>query len=481
MTRFVIGIACVIFGLSVGSALLAQAPATGGAGTRAAAPAAQAGKAVRPTGAVDPKSCVTAECHVDVKKHKVVHGPVNVNACDACHTVADAGKHTFSLARDKKDLCTFCHKVETKPGEVVHKPVSDGDCLGCHDPHGGKTNKFTRGANMKELCASCHTETAKYGGKKYVHGPVAAGVCESCHGAHSAKFPKLLTTDPKDLCQSCHKEMTDQLKKAKVRHKPVMTGECSGCHNPHASDFVAQTNAAPKDLCITCHEDVKKTVTKAANKHSVVMEDQACLNCHTSHGSSLARLMKKQPADVCMSCHDKAVKTPDGRTVSAVLNVKDQDLVKHGPLKDGTCERCHNAHGSDQTRLLTKPYPETFYEGFKVEKYDLCFSCHDKKLVQAEEAGGLTGFRNGKQNLHFVHVNKEDRGRSCRACHETHASKQPMHVRESVPYGKWEMPINFKKSEDGGSCSPGCHKPYDYNRKTPVDYKAGAATQSARS
>ena len=120
-------------------------------------------------------------------------------------------------------------------------------------------------------------------------------------------------------------------------------------------------------------------------------------------------------------------------------------------------------------------FPSAFYQGFALDKYDLCFSCHDKQLVLNEQAKGLTGFRNGEQNLHFVHVNKSDKGRSCRACHETHASVQPRHIRDSVPYGQWQMPINFKKIETGGSCAPGCHKPFGYDREKPVDNSVPAA------
>jgi len=49
-------------------------------------------------------------------------------------------------------------------------------------------------------------------------------------------------------------------------------------------------------------------------------------------------------------------------------------------------------------------------------------------------------------------------------------------VRDSVPFGKWEMPIKFVKNETGGSCSPGCHKPYSYDRVQPLDFKASPPT-----
>ena len=88
----------------------------------------------------------------------------------------------------------------------------------------------------------------------------------------------------------------------------------------------------------------------------------------------------------------------------------------------------------------------------------------------SEKTTGLTNFRNGQANLHFMHVNKTEKGRSCRACHNVHASPNDLHIRDSVPYGSWNMPINYKKSADGGSCSPGCHKPYTYDRKNAVPY-----------
>jgi predicted CXXCH cytochrome family protein len=156
--------------------------------------------------------------------------------------------------------------------------------------------------------------------------------------------------------------------------------------------------------------------------------------------------------------------------VLAVAEIMDPKMSKHGPIREGNCGGCHNVHGSDVPKLLAKPYPATFYQSFAVEKYDLCFSCHDKQLVLQQKTEGLTGFRNGTENLHFVHVNKADRGRNCRACHETHASAQDLHVRNSVPYGNWQMPINFNKNASGGSCSPGCHKELKYDRNNAIDY-----------
>lgn len=433
----------------------------------AAPPAATTQPSPKPTKVVAQDSCVTSSCHANIKNYKVLHGPVNVNACDACHKLKSETEHTFELTRNKTETCTFCHKVETPEKNIQHKPFTDGQCLGCHNPHGGTSTKFFRGDTLAEMCIRCHQDAIK--SKKAVHGPVAAGACDSCHSSHSAKFPKLLNVQGKDLCLSCHAEMKTQLAQVKFVHK-ALEQDCSKCHDPHSSDYPMQIKAPPEQLCTSCHEHekIKEAAENATHKHSVVTEGKACLNCHNAHGSNLAKLMKAEQVNVCMKCHDKKQKEPDGKVVASVAEVLDKKMNKHGPIRDGDCGGCHNPHGSTQSRLLAKPYPDTFYQAFALEKYDLCFSCHDKQLVLTEKTEGLTKFRNGETNLHFLHVNKQDRGRSCRACHSTHASDHELHVRDSVPYGNWQLPINFKKTDAGGSCAPGCHKSFTYDRDNPI-------------
>ena len=137
---------------------------------------------------------------------------------------------------------------------------------------------------------------------------------------------------------------------------------------------------------------------------------------------------------------------------------------KHEPVGEGDCSTCHDPHGSDFTSILLAMYPPRFYSEFKEENYELCFQCHDASLVETKETSEATNFRDGTRNLHYVHVDLK-KGRTCRACHEVHAGKNKKLVREHVPFGKWSLPLNFKKTTTGGSCTPGCHKPYTYNRE----------------
>ena len=434
-------------------------------------------KAPRPTKRVPYPQCVTAECHASVKQYDVLHGPVNVNACNACHTLTSAEKHTFVLARGKTETCTFCHKQKTAGAPFIHKPVRGGECLPCHNPHGAANKRFLRGSSMKELCRKCHKKV--YEDKRHVHGPVAAGACGSCHQAHVAMLPYRLVAQGRDLCLGCHAEMKKQMLQAKYTHKAVQA-ECVQCHDAHASDYPMQTKQPPVTLCMEkCHKEVRDAVTGAPHKHSVVLKDLACLHCHTAHGGDLAKLMRTLPVKACMKCHDKKIDVPNGEPIAAVPEVLDPKLIKHGPIRTGNCGGCHAVHGAQVDHLLTKPYPDTFYEPFEVDKYALCFDCHNKALALLPASRAVTGFRNGEQNLHYVHINKARQGRSCRACHSTHASGNPMHVQEAVPYGNWKLPINFTSTQTGGKCASGCHRELAYDRNDPIDLKTNVARARA--
>jgi hypothetical protein len=118
-------------------------------------------------------------------------------------------------------------------------------------------------------------------------------------------------------------------------------------------------------------------------------------------------------------------------------------------------------------------FPKAFYNKYTDDNYKLCFECHEAKAFTGPKTTVDTKFRNGDRNLHFLHVVNKDNGRSCKACHEVHAGNQELHIRDSVPYGTsgWDLTIKYTKAKDGGSCVVGCHKPKEYNRVKPVDYR----------
>jgi predicted CXXCH cytochrome family protein len=247
-------------------------------------------------------------------------------------------------------------------------------------------------------------------------------------------------------------------------------GECFGCHNPHGADNWKLLRAEAPEMCYPCHEDIQKRAENSKYKHGVIKEKGSCLECHTPHASTVRFILKSPPTELCLTCHDKPVGKND--SIPSITSQIEGKKFLHGPIQDKDCGGCHKTHGSDHFRLLDKEYPPSFYAPFKKENYDLCFNCHSETLVLDEKTKNLTDFRNGDVNMHYLHVNKDRRGRTCRACHQTHGSDNERHIRDSVPYGTWDLPIGFKKTETGGTCSPGCHIKKDYDRENPVDYAA---------
>ncbi len=412
------------------------------------------------------KTCVTEECHADYSKKAYVHGPVGLGDCKSCHKPLDSNKHTYQFAREGKDLCEYCHLEQTAK-KNVHEPLKTGDCAQCHDPHSSDNKFLILEKTVAALCENCH-QTGKV--FEFPHGPVAVGECTVCHESHASDYSNLLTVDPSELCFSCHVVTKDELTKFEFVHEP-MKGDCVGCHDPHSAPNSKMVKDVAPFLCYTCHKDIQKVAENSHYQHSIVADIDGCMHCHTPHASTVKFLLKKDATTLCMTCHDK----PQGISKDEVLpaftdELKDKKFL-HGPVAENDCSGCHVTHGSKYFRLLAKSYPPIFYAPFLEENYELCFSCHAESLVWTAKTDNLTDFRNGNINLHFLHVNKERRGRTCRACHATHASNQPKHIRKSVPYGMWELPIQFEKTATGGSCKPGCHLPFAYDRQSPVVYE----------
>ncbi|MCX5689673.1 MAG: hypothetical protein NTV94_07805, partial [Planctomycetota bacterium] len=412
---------------------------------------------VRPTQKT--QDCTTAGCHTKQTNHQVLHGPTAVGACDACHEYNEPTNHTFKLKREGQNLCEFCHIDKTgREGPVTHQPVAKGQCTACHDPHGGNSKMLLKADTGRDLCLTCHKDVAA---GKHVHGPVALD-CLPCHKPHSSDAPKLLTMDKQALCLTCHEDVSKEVGKFKHPHPPAAK-DCLQCHNPHSSNEPNVLSAPATELCITCHKAIADIAVGATHPHSAVKDGRACLNCHVAHGSDAANLMKGSTVEACLECHKNPIKL-ENRTVAAVAEIAVAKNFKHGPIRQDQCSGCHDVHGGQHANLLAEPFSERFAQPFKAEEYALCFKCHDKSLVAKERGDKPTGFRDGERNLHWVHVVNPAQGRSCRSCHSLHASPTDKHLADTVPFGQWKLPINYKQTETGGSCAPGCHKPQTYDR-----------------
>jgi len=418
----------------------------------------------RPTGPVD--SCVTTKCHTKVMAGKVLHGPNAQKQCDACHVDADVQKHTYKLIVPKSELCSYCHTQSER--SVVHKPVADKECDKCHDAHGSDHPLQLVGDPSGPLCFPCH-KPEEYGGIRHVDGRVeVVGACNVCHESHSSWMPSLLPKEVQQLCLLCHENLRSRLELIGRSHTPVMEGRCLDCHDAHTTEHPGQLRADAPELCYLCHDhdDIRKLVETSPVVHGAMTTKESCNGCHAGHGSVLPKLLSGPEKSLCLSCHNEPLRAKDGRILADLASLLKENPRHHGPIREGKCAPCHLPHASALPSLLTKEYPGFFYAQFDVKGYALCFECHVEALVTVEQAIGTTEFRDKDRNLHFVHVNKELRGRTCRACHEVHASASPFHMRETVPFGPggWEIEVNHTRMPNGGRCSPGCHEARSYNR-----------------
>ena len=387
-----------------------------------------------------------------------MHGPAETE-CEACHVQGNPQEHTFFLAADEEELCQKCHLLPRR--RHMHDPVTTGACMDCHDPHGSSHPSTLIADPQRDLCASCHAADIPAG--EFVHGPVVVGACLVCHEPHASAEPALLRLNERETCRTCHPDLDRVDQPGMHRHDALDEG-CSGCHDPHASDFQYQLHAGAPDLCMDCHqEQVEATLAGAAVVHGAVLEPGGCSVCHEPHASELPNLQRAAQPEMCLGCHDTEMRTEDGEVIADMVSLLERNPNHHGPIREGLCTECHKAHAAENFRLLVEDYPPEFYAPFDIESFSLCFRCHIPDLALDPAGRGLTRFRDGDENLHYLHVNQE-KGRTCRACHEVHASSRPAHVRDAVPFGSggWMLEINFEQTSQGGVCTPACHQTRTY-------------------
>ncbi|MBM4107556.1 MAG: hypothetical protein FJ255_01880 [Phycisphaerae bacterium] len=413
-----------------------------------------------PAAGVPSRTCAK-ECHQEILGHRVMHGPA-ANDCQACHVQGNPEEHKFYLITAPEQLCARCHTTPHK--STTHAPFKEGKCHECHDPHGAERPRMLVADPNRDLCTKCHQED--FTGLGFVHGPVAVGACIICHEAHTSSQPRLLNQEPRAMCLSCHGEVAERASGPGMHRHVAIDEGCTRCHDPHASKHKYQLRDQAPGLCLSCHSGMIDHSSEGSRLvHGALTAESGCTACHEPHASTLPSLQRSTQPGMCLGCHDRTIKASDGTTLTNMAALLDENPYHHGPIREGVCTACHESHRSDHFRLLVQEYPPQFYAKFEIDNFKLCFQCHQAALVQSPSGAGLTEFRDGDRNLHHLHVNQE-KGRTCRACHEVHASKRPAHVREAVPFGNagWMLEINFQATAAGGSCAPGCHQPASYTR-----------------
>lgn len=159
---------------------------------------------------------------------------------------------------------------------------------------------------------------------------------------------------------------------------------------------------------------------------------------------------------VTPQCHERLLERESGAPGQS----------RHQPAADGECGSCHDLALPGETSFL-KGAPAGGGNGAAAARaWDLalCAGCHGEALAAKDAAPGATGFADGRKNLHALHV-QAARGPRCLPCHDPHASRQALLLRERIPArGTITIAQEFRAEQNGGWCKTGCHAPKSYRR-----------------
>jgi predicted CXXCH cytochrome family protein len=388
----------------------------------------------------------------------IIHAPLE-DGCSGCHeAISDDHPQTdekdFKLTENLPTLCIQCHDMNLATN-VVHSPVTEGDCISCHNPH-SSDSEYLLNVDGAELCLDCHD---MHSDDNFIHGPVAGGMCAACHDPHSSANHKLLIRQGQEVCLFCHIAKKEIQSKPSV-HQPFLEG-CMECHTPHHSKAKYLLSTDVPQLCYECHATVEVGLNKKSEVHGPFQEGAKCYLCHNAHVSDNKPLLQDSEQNLCFHCHNQRIEK-GARKLKNIKKCVNSKYV-HEPVSSDGCSACHAAHTPDNYFLLSAAYPSGSYTEGKKENFEHCFDCHDPVLMENADTQDETNFRDGTKNLHFVHVTRE-KARNCTTCHDIHGSKYIHLIAEKVPFGKWEMPMKYEASANGGSCFTGCHKKLAYSR-----------------
>jgi predicted CXXCH cytochrome family protein len=398
-------------------------------------------------------------CH-DAHEGKKNQHPALEEGCTTCHDPHQSDMGALLATDSMEELCYTCHD-EHGEKENQHPALEEG-CTTCHDPHQSDTNRLLEADSMAELCFTCHDEAIRE--SEWKHSPVEMGGCELCHNPHESDHRSLLVESPTNLCLLCHAEIDTAFRSGKSLHMSARE-DCTSCHNPHSSEKQHLVKEATPELCFKCHGDIKDRIASSRINHKVITEGDNCLGCHVPHASGHDGLLKEVAASLCGECHNAPIERSSGTIRGIIEEIANREYV-HPPVDDGDCGACHNPHGSTTHRLLRDPFPESAFAPYTEETYALCFACHDQDVLRYRQTTTRTRFRNGDDNLHFYHVTETSN--RCTSCHYVHASSRENLIREKSLFGREEVPLNFERTDTGGSCNPGCHDTLSYDRDNPV-------------
>jgi predicted CXXCH cytochrome family protein len=307
--------------------------------------------------------------------------------CTTCHDAHDNSRGRFLLMyNDNSQLCIACHQM----GNTT--VVEHQDCSACHQPHSAPSGPFLlRGANATSTCLNCHD-----GSHRSSSGMIASNV--------AADLRKLFVHDTGSPVEPPGREQEHST--------------CTDCHDPHTMG----RGRAHAPLIHPNMGSIGGVGLSGAKVHPARYEYETCFKCH-AEGSVVP------PTTPRVAVHANTRLQFDPSAISAHPVTRPGSGTESPSLRPdippGTmlhCSDCHNSdtgtkaggmgpsgvHGSNQRPLLVARYDTARGSIESHQSYALCYSCHDRGSILADESFPL----------HRKHI--VDGKMSCSTCHDAH-------------------------------------------------------------
>jgi predicted CXXCH cytochrome family protein len=316
--------------------------------------------------------------------------------CTTCHEMSSGtqnwsnSSHAVSSARPSGGRDPWS---ERKP-EWRGRTVAENACFNCHAPHGAVTHQRLIKDREEETCFRCHD----------------GGVAKTDIQSEVLKPYR----HPVDLSAGVHDPAEDFAGRAPPNHV-----ECADCHEPHLAD---NTRASAPDVPGTM-AGVRGVgasggpVPEARNLYEI------CFKCHGDNNMKSRPVVTRQILEINTRL-EFDVTNPSFHPVQGPgKNSRVPSLFR--PLTENSviyCTDCHGndsgpgnrgsgprgPHGSIYQGLLARNYATADNTSESILAYDLCYKCHDRSSILADESFS-------EHRDHVVGSNTP-----CSACHDPH-------------------------------------------------------------